>query len=159
MFLQYDSHDFLRSFSHYCQRKTYFGNKVNKHCTLLLLLYPGRGGAVLCCAVVWRWERLFVDLPGAVARLLLLRCGSAAAAAGIRAVIVHSLLLCSGYLLMTTDSQTAVSEDRGPCVATQPSPAVLRARVQLSRSCNTRQYLQYLILAAYCVLLWLDTRV
>ena len=29
-----------------------------------------------------RWERLFVDLPGAVARLLLLlRCGSAPAAA------------------------------------------------------------------------------
>ena len=46
---------------------------------------------VLCCAVVWRWERLFVDLPGAVARLLLLlRCGSAAAAAGIRAVIVFT---------------------------------------------------------------------
>ena len=44
--------------------------------------------------MVWRWERLFVDLPGAVARLLLLWCGSAAAAAGIRAVIVPSLLLC-----------------------------------------------------------------
>ena len=59
---------------------------------------------VLCCGVVWRWERLFVDLPGAVARLLLLlRCGSAAAAAGIRAVIVHSLLLCPEIPLVSLD--------------------------------------------------------
>ena len=54
--------------------------------------------------MVWRWERLFVDLPGAVARLLLLlRCGSAPAAAGIRAVIVHSLLLCLEIPLVSLD--------------------------------------------------------